>query len=275
MSNKNTIVVRYTLSGQFEFITPSTITRLDHLTNQIILQSPQPKDKSAIINVMGAQGQVPSNRSMTLLPDSVVIDDEVYTQWYYDFDSRTTGMAQSIRNSALYVSFQLGDTNFPTDSNYVGIFSQVTDLPTEASNGTYELGDSAVVTNDNEGNLINELYKVTNVALDTPVANTETYTWATTNTTIFQTTQNLTTQTLSIAPSVNAPTPEIEVDETTIIRDKVSTLEGKVSNLENDATNNPKVKEDLRSEEHTSELQSHSDLVCRLLLEKKNKKKQE
>src|SRR5947207_9682085 len=27
-----------------------------------------------------------------------------------------------------------------------------------------------------------------------------------------------------------------------------------------------------RSEEHTSELQSHSDLVCRLLLEKKNHK---
>src|SRR5436190_18593336 len=27
---------------------------------------------------------------------------------------------------------------------------------------------------------------------------------------------------------------------------------------------------DERSEEHTSELQSHSDLVCRLLLEKKN-----
>src|SRR5260221_9152400 len=29
---------------------------------------------------------------------------------------------------------------------------------------------------------------------------------------------------------------------------------------------------DRRSEEHTSELQSHSDLVCRLLLEKKKKK---
>src|SRR5438034_6008663 len=29
----------------------------------------------------------------------------------------------------------------------------------------------------------------------------------------------------------------------------------------------------LRSEEHTSELQSHSDLVCRLLLEKKKKEK--
>src|SRR5260221_7545525 len=30
----------------------------------------------------------------------------------------------------------------------------------------------------------------------------------------------------------------------------------------------------VRSEEHTSELQSHSDLVCRLLLEKKKNKKQ-
>src|SRR5947207_6274061 len=29
----------------------------------------------------------------------------------------------------------------------------------------------------------------------------------------------------------------------------------------------------VRSEEHTSELQSHSDLVCRLLLEKKNSKR--
>src|SRR5436190_6206965 len=28
---------------------------------------------------------------------------------------------------------------------------------------------------------------------------------------------------------------------------------------------------DMRSEEHTSELQSHSDLVCRLLLEKKKR----
>src|SRR5438132_9167660 len=31
----------------------------------------------------------------------------------------------------------------------------------------------------------------------------------------------------------------------------------------------------IRSEEHTSELQSHSDLVCRLLLEKKKNKSQE
>src|SRR3989440_8862621 len=33
------------------------------------------------------------------------------------------------------------------------------------------------------------------------------------------------------------------------------------------------VRADSRSEEHTSELQSRSDLVCRLLLEKKKKKK--
>src|SRR5437667_10553836 len=31
----------------------------------------------------------------------------------------------------------------------------------------------------------------------------------------------------------------------------------------------------VRSEEHTSELQSHHDLVCRLLLEKKKKKKKQ
>src|SRR5574343_154886 len=35
-----------------------------------------------------------------------------------------------------------------------------------------------------------------------------------------------------------------------------------------DESGNP----DARSEEHTSELQSHHDLVCRLLLEKKKKK---
>src|SRR5206468_13115618 len=34
-----------------------------------------------------------------------------------------------------------------------------------------------------------------------------------------------------------------------------------------------KTEVNLRSEEHTSELQSRSDLVCRLLLEKKKKKK--
>src|SRR5690242_13414653 len=38
------------------------------------------------------------------------------------------------------------------------------------------------------------------------------------------------------------------------------------------ALNLAKEAEDLRSEEHTSELQSHVNLVCRLLLEKKKKK---
>src|SRR5438477_6861471 len=36
---------------------------------------------------------------------------------------------------------------------------------------------------------------------------------------------------------------------------------------------NHEVREESRSEEHTSELQSHVNLVCRLLLEKKKKKK--
>src|SRR2546428_6178482 len=35
---------------------------------------------------------------------------------------------------------------------------------------------------------------------------------------------------------------------------------------------NPRAREAVRSEEHTSELQSRSDLVCRLLLEKKKNK---
>src|SRR5436190_9776482 len=38
------------------------------------------------------------------------------------------------------------------------------------------------------------------------------------------------------------------------------------------ASGSPSSKRRRRSEEHTSELQSHSDLVCRLLLEKKKKK---
>src|SRR5438034_1711318 len=43
-----------------------------------------------------------------------------------------------------------------------------------------------------------------------------------------------------------------------------------VSSLNSPALSGPRW---TRSEEHTSELQSHSDLVCRLLLEKKKKKK--
>src|SRR5437773_6480620 len=39
------------------------------------------------------------------------------------------------------------------------------------------------------------------------------------------------------------------------------------------ATSRPSPMRSARSEEHTSELQSHHDLVCRLLLEKKNSTK--
>src|SRR5206468_5041180 len=41
---------------------------------------------------------------------------------------------------------------------------------------------------------------------------------------------------------------------------------------EPDAVSPPRARNRSRSEEHTSELQSRSDLVCRLLLEKKNTK---
>src|SRR5437588_2335291 len=48
-----------------------------------------------------------------------------------------------------------------------------------------------------------------------------------------------------------------------------------IINLSSDILRNTfsgvRISDDKRSEEHTSELQSHSDLVCRLLLEKKKK----
>src|SRR5688572_31273925 len=50
--------------------------------------------------------------------------------------------------------------------------------------------------------------------------------------------------------------------------------ERKVVALIDDRANRP-VTRPQRSEEHTSELQSQSNLVCRLLLEKKKKKKKE
>src|SRR5260221_4995911 len=47
-------------------------------------------------------------------------------------------------------------------------------------------------------------------------------------------------------------------------------IAGLVTGLFSSAVNLVVVTAIMRSEEHTSELQSHSDLVCRLLLEKKN-----
>ena len=50
------------------------------------------------------------------------------------------------------------------------------------------------------------------------------------------------------------------------------TKESKINYTKRRRINVLSVARNLRSEEHTSELQSHSDLVCRLLLEKKKKK---
>src|SRR2546427_7618897 len=52
---------------------------------------------------------------------------------------------------------------------------------------------------------------------------------------------------------------------------QLSLVRGKLAQAERDSRRGMAVSE--RSEEHTSELQSQSNLVCRLLLEKKKKKK--
>src|SRR5436190_7319911 len=54
-------------------------------------------------------------------------------------------------------------------------------------------------------------------------------------------------------------------------RDSASRLPRRLTATKN--ASSPARPASVRSEEHTSELQSHSDLVCRLLLEKKKKKK--
>src|SRR5438034_3307359 len=53
---------------------------------------------------------------------------------------------------------------------------------------------------------------------------------------------------------------------TTLFR---STMPGRMPGTPRPAPRRPPAPRGPRSEEHTSELQSHSDLVCRLLLEKK------
>src|SRR5438034_5951288 len=63
---------------------------------------------------------------------------------------------------------------------------------------------------------------------------------------------------------------------TTLFRSKGDVLAGQGAVLvfrEGRPPQGPAGGDSHRSEEHTSELQSHSDLVCRLLLEKKKKKK--
>src|SRR5260370_17769105 len=66
--------------------------------------------------------------------------------------------------------------------------------------------------------------------------------------------------TLFRSPSANAPpTPSHSYDLTSSLND----IEGGAALTSNGGS--------IRSEEHTSELQSHLNLVCRLLLEKKKK----
>src|SRR2546427_8675676 len=57
------------------------------------------------------------------------------------------------------------------------------------------------------------------------------------------------------------------------VRNQESGITGRVSCYAGGRDYHEVVREKLRSEEHTSELQSQSNIVCRLLLEKKKKKK--
>src|SRR5438270_10675720 len=64
---------------------------------------------------------------------------------------------------------------------------------------------------------------------------------------------------------------------TTLFRSRigVSDQPGRSVVLPRQLSSDPELAGDPRSEEHTSELQSQSNLVCRLLLEKKKKKKKQ
>src|SRR5438034_11232352 len=79
---------------------------------------------------------------------------------------------------------------------------------------------------------------------------------------------------------LSAPGSELPIEErwypSTALDDLLGIEEGKINDtrpyrcLDQILPHKTKLE---RSEEHTSELQSHSDLVCRLLLEKKKKKR--
>src|SRR2546429_6480659 len=66
----------------------------------------------------------------------------------------------------------------------------------------------------------------------------------------------------TITPKVRADVLVVKFREGTRVRERLGLLEA-------DLTNISPAEEQLRSEEHTSELQSRLHLVCRLLLEKK------
>src|SRR5438477_9241287 len=66
-------------------------------------------------------------------------------------------------------------------------------------------------------------------------------------------------------PSVRNVATEYRVNPITVLKAYQELVDGQ--------QNRDRIDPILRSEEHTSELQSHVNLVCRLLLEKKKKKK--
>src|SRR5437588_2289422 len=66
----------------------------------------------------------------------------------------------------------------------------------------------------------------------------------------------------------------VEIDDVDLLVDDVGIEERDLLCPPADVVPGLVVEQSRRSEEHTSELQSHSDLVCRLLLEKKNKRPQ-
>src|SRR5436190_17619505 len=85
----------------------------------------------------------------------------------------------------------------------------------------------------------------------------------------FNNTATTETYTLSLHDALPISSPRLTASRTTITTRRLNIVSGPLP-----CVCDPTHRGAVRSEEHTSELQSHSDLVCRLLLEKKKKKNQ-
>src|SRR5699024_11558475 len=72
----------------------------------------------------------------------------------------------------------------------------------------------------------------------------------------------------------NSSQPSISLDQINIdeIHNMFNSIESNVDSKKSNNSNIIEINAEGRSEEHTSELQSRFDIVCRLLLEKKNSK---
>src|SRR5947207_12877022 len=76
----------------------------------------------------------------------------------------------------------------------------------------------------------------------------------------------------AISRGVNITHSRALENENRLLADEIQRMRERMTGLR-DTLQRFGQREQERSEEHTSELQSHSDLVCRLLLEKKKKQK--